>query len=462
MRKVGFVALTVAFLLFLSVLPVTSTTWQPHVNVTNDSQSQYGVSLFVDSDGYAHIAWSNTSTFIGIAGLTGYIFYSNNTGGSFGTPVLIPAPVNGSWGASLAVDALGNVHIAFFGGNVTGTGGGGTQTPFTDVYYSTTKGSVDGSFQTIKLTDYSAPGGTTSLYPDLALDSNGYAHIVWIEEVGDIRYGNNTDGAFGNEKATNENGSPIFFNPSLALDNSDKPHVVCWATDSHDFELFYTTKGAVGAAWLTPMNVTNDPTSATERIDDQYPDISIDDSEIIHIAWQRSFFTAPGSLVLSVPLIPMNTWTLDSSHIFYTNGTINGFPTKTQVSSGGSIHISPSLSLDSNDDAHIVWTNRTAWPYSVIYSNNTGGSFGTAEDLSVAHGHHYGSSVFIDNETYIHVAFAGYATASGPLDVFYLKSGEPVTPVVSEFIGHLLPLLILASFATLIIGIRYAKKKTLN
>ncbi len=439
MRKVGFAALTVAFLLFLTVLPVTGTTWESHVNVTNDAQSQHHVSLFVDSDGHAHIAWSNTTAFIGIQGITGYIFYSNNTGGSFGMPVLIPAPVNGSWGPSLAVDAFGNAHIAFFGGNVTPSDGG-VQTKFADVFYSTNKGSVDGSFQTIKLTDYS-PAGSTSLWPDLALDSNGYAHIVWRDNVGDIRYGNNTSGAFGDEKVTNLNGVPILDSPSIALDDSDGVHVAYNDRGSPEKEIYYTTKiGAVGAGWTTPLNVANDPDISASP-DDLDPDISVDDG-LIHIAWQR--------------------YNATYSRIYYTNGSINGFPALTEVSSGQS-DSQASLALDSLGNAHIAWRDASTWPFSIRYTNNTGGSFGTSEDLSFAHGHHYSPSVFIDDDDFIHVSFAGYNTTSGPLDVFYLKSGEPVIPpAVSEFVGQLLPLLILASFTTLIIGIRYAKKKTLN
>lgn len=430
MRKVSLAALTVAFLLFLSVIPVTSTSWEPHVNVTNDIQGQHQVSLFVDSDGYAHIAWSNTSAFIGQKNKTGYIFYSNNLGGSFSAPILIPAPVNGSWGPSLAVDSNRDVHIAFFGGNVTSSNGG-AQTQFADVFYSTDKGSTDGSFQTIKITDYS-PQCDTNLWPDLALDSNGYAHIVWRDNVGDIRYGNNTSGAFGDEKVTNLNGVPLLDFPSIALDDSDGVHVAYNDRGSPEQEIYYTTRiGAVGAGWNAPLNVANDP-DVSESPDDIDPDISVDDG-LVHIAWKR------GAL------------------IYYTNGSINGFPVLTEVSSGQS-GLQASLGLDSNSGAHIAWINLTSWPYSVAYTNNTGGSFGVPEDISFAHGHHYSPSVFIDNLDYIHVAFAGWNTTSGPLDVFYLNSGRVPTPI-SEFSGYLYPMLILASFATLIISIRYAKKK---
>jgi hypothetical protein len=423
-KKSKIIAFGMIIAFFVGILtPVSATTWEPYVNVTNDTQSQYHVSLFVDSNGYAHIAWSNTTTYIGIPGINGYIFYSNNTGGSFSTPILIPAPVNGSWSPSLAVDAFGYAHITFFGGNVTASGGDGTQTQFTDVFYSTNKGSVDSSFQTIKLTDYS-PSGSTDLWPDLALDSSGYAHIAWRDNVGDIRYGNNTSGDFGDEKVTNQNGAPIFRRPSIALDDSDGVHIAFYGWDGNDQELYYTTKSVVGAGWLTPMNVTSDPTSATEKIDDQDPDISVDDG-MIHIAWVRSF-AEPAVAQLSIT--PKNAWTINSTQIFYTNGTINGFETPIQVSSGGVSHKQPSLSLDSLGNAHIAWKNDTSWPHSVLYTNNNGGSFGTAENVSIAGGHHHSPSVFIDSDDYTHIAYAGWVTASGPLDVIYLKSEFDIIP----------------------------------
>ncbi len=448
MRKVGFITLTVAFLLFLSVIPVSGTSWETPINITNDTTpQQYSVSLTVDSDGIVHIAWSTASS-IGFPQF-GKIYYTNNSGGSFNTPVLIPSPVNQSVAPSLAVDSSGNAHIAFFGGNRSV---GSSSTPKTDIYYSTNKG-PSGNFQTINLTDYN----TGSIRPpDLALDSNGYAHIVWRDEVGDIRYGNNTGGAFGNEKATNENGSPIFFNPSLALDNSDKPHVVCWATDLNDFELFYTTKGAVGAAWLSLIAVTNDPISETDRIDDQFPDISVDNG-LVHIAWKRSFWQSAVSRML---LTPRNTFTANSTHIFYTNGSINGFPTLVQVSSVGNWHTAPSLALDSADNAHIAWKNSTSYPYPFLYSNNTSGNFGSPETLPVSSDPNGNPSIFVDSDNYIHIAFSGFITGTY-LDVIYLKSGDASVPV-SEFIGQLLPLVILVWFATLVIGIRIAKKKRIS
>ena len=431
MRKVGFAALTVAFLLFLSVIPATSITWQTPIQITDTPDMKYSVSLFVDSNGVAHVAFS-TSYF----GTFGEVYYINNNGGNFTTPVQIPSPVNQSVGPSLAVDSDGYAHIAFYGGNGTQSLARAVYTPYADVYYSTNKGSPTSSFQTINLTDYS-PTGSTSLTPDLALDSSGYVHIAWIGGNYDIYYANNTSGDFVTQRVTFQTGSPVFSSPTLAIDDDGFAHIVCYAYDGNDDELYYITNNVTGAAWSSLIPITNDLNTSSAP-GDQQPDILIDDSGLIHIVWRRGF---PGP--------PSYT------QIFYTNFTQQIVSTFVPVSPVNGSDRNPSLALDSNNYAHVSWHNLTS--QMIVYSNNTGGSFGAAEIVSTTSYINRYSSLFIDDDDYIHIAYTGVPTGEPSWQVFYTNNGAP-TPSVSEFASYLF-ILGSVTIGMLIMGIYRSRKE---
>jgi len=443
MRKVGFAALTVAFLLFLSVVPASSVTWQTPLQITDTPDMKFSVSLFVDSDGVAHIAFS-TSYF----GTFGEVYYANNNGGNFPTPVQIPSPVNQNVGPSLAVDSDGYAHIAFYGGNGTQSLARTVSTPYANVYYSTNKGSLDGSFQTINLTDHSSPG-ITALTPDLALDSNGYVHIAWIGSNRDIYYANNTSGDFDTQRITFQNGATTYESPSLAIDDDGFAHIVCSAYDDNDDELYYTTNNVTGAAWHSLINVTNDPNTSAAPDDDE-PDITVDDSGIVHIVWRRLFPEILGFL----QSFDSRT-TYNYTQIFYTNGSKYGFQTLIPVSPINEADQHPSLALDSSENVHVSWHNETN--QMIVYSNNIGGSFGTAENVSTTSYINRYSSLFIDNDDYIHIAYTGVPIGEGSWQVFYTNNGAP-TPSVSEFASYLF-ILGSATIGMLIMGIYLSRKE---
>ncbi|MEX2721118.1 MAG: hypothetical protein Q6362_006875, partial [Candidatus Wukongarchaeota archaeon] len=67
------------------------------------------------------------------------------------------------------------------------------------------------------------------------------------------------------------------------------------------------------------------------------------------------------------------------------------------------------------------------------------------------------SSLFIDNDDYIHIAYTGVPIGEGSWQVFYTNNGAP-TPSVSEFASYLF-ILGSATIGMLIMGIYLSRKE---
>lgn len=78
---------------------------------------------------------------------------------------------------------------------------------------------VDGSWEISQLTE----NDVDDLFPDLVVDSNGTAHLVWSSEISDwnneICYATNSEGSWQTITVTQDNANDV--RPSLALDSSD-------------------------------------------------------------------------------------------------------------------------------------------------------------------------------------------------------------------------------------------------
>jgi len=146
-------------------------TWGDLVNVSKnlvDGDYQDMIpTMDIDVHGKLHLAWAmKNNTEYGIK-------YTSYSGGVWTTPVFINNSVFSVEGLSLTADLGGRPHIVFSQKNASS----GAKTE--DIFYTS---NLNGTFTApVNLT---GSGTTDASVPHIALDSNGYVYIVYLNETG--------------------------------------------------------------------------------------------------------------------------------------------------------------------------------------------------------------------------------------------------------------------------------------
>jgi len=249
-------------------------------------------SLAVDSDGNVHVAWQDETDYAS-AGTDWDIFYKRwdvSTSTWTTTEVVSTESTGNSNYPSLAVDAIGNVHIAWH--DITDYGGaGGT---FKDIFYKYWNTSSSSWMMTEVVSTESIAGA--AFYPSLAVNNDGDIHIAWEDWSGyagsgtdqDIfykRWNSSTSSWTTTEIVSTEStGNSLYI--SLATDTEGGAHLA-WNdyTDydgaGTDLDIFYKRWDDSTSSWTTTEVVSTESTELS-----RYPSIAVDTLGNTHIAWQ--------------------------------------------------------------------------------------------------------------------------------------------------------------------------------
>ncbi|MCZ6800753.1 MAG: T9SS type A sorting domain-containing protein [Nitrospirae bacterium] len=153
--------------------------WQ-HADVSATALYESMPDIAVEVDGTAHIVFQKETASGGRD-----IFYANTVGNILSIPQQITNFAADVWYPAIALDAGGNVHVAFE-----------NRTNKTAVYLN----NIGGLFS--PPVEFGDPGSTGADFPrrvSLDVDANGFAHIVYYDEVAGVNhifYANNTGGSF--------------------------------------------------------------------------------------------------------------------------------------------------------------------------------------------------------------------------------------------------------------------------
>ncbi len=219
---------------------------------------------------------------------------SEMTGGTCGpsgpwlaTEVVSTESTDSSERASLAVDAAGNVHVAWQ--DLTEYGGSGTDV---DVFYKRWDVSTRAWSATEVVSTESTDG---SYYPSLAVDATGSVHIAWHDLTAYGGSGSDIDifykrrdavtGTWSMTEVVSTESPSISGEPSLAVDERGNVHVAWHDWTNHsgsgsDADIFYKCKPA-GGAWPAATEVVS-----TESTDNSfYPSLDVDPVGGVHVAW---------------------------------------------------------------------------------------------------------------------------------------------------------------------------------
>jgi hypothetical protein len=380
-KKVGSIVICGIFLIFLSV---HAKAWGTTKRLTWNSGNSSLPAVATDSNNNIHVIWQDSSP------LNYELYYKKSTDGGINWTGGKRLTWNPSYSAepALAIDSSDAIHTVWED-NSPG---------YSQIFY---KRSTDGggTWITKRLSWTSGD----SHHPDLAIDSNDHIYIVYRDNGPgnyEIYYRISTDGGaswIGTKRLT---WNPrLSYSPAIAIDSSNNIHLV-WHENvdeySTNYEVFYMKSTDGGATWTPARRLTwNSGLSeasaiATDTSDNIYiawqdgppanreiyykkstdgggtwatkkltwnsgnsysPDITIDASDRIHIAW---YDYTPGN-----------------AEIFYKGSTDGGSTwNSNRLTWNAGQSMEPCLAIDAGFKLHVVWDDDSSGASREIYYKN--------------------------------------------------------------------------------------------
>ena len=363
------------------------------------------------------------------------------------TEVVTTESTGGSALPSIAVDALGNIHIAWR--DHTDYDSAGTDP---DIFYKKWD-VISSSWTTTEVvsTESTGAGLTESYLPSLAVDTLGNIHIAWYDQTDylgaladwDIFYKrwNSTSSSWTTTEVVSSGFNGDAFDASLAVDSVGNVHIA-WRDETNydfagtDWDIFYKRWDILSSSWTATEVVSTESTANSIS-----PSLAVDPSDDIHIAWyDGTDYASSGSdadIFYKRLDVLSSSWT--TTEVVSTESTLDSY--------------SPTLIVDSANNIHIAWHDYTNYASSgadqdIFYKRLDAHSslWTTTEVVSTeSTGHSYYSSLAVDASGDIQVAWydaTDYASSGADIDIFYkrldvISSSWTLTNVVStESTGH--------------------------
>lgn len=306
-----------------------ATLWGSAIEVPGATTTGSGGVIAVGASGLVHVAWSNCCV--------APISYSRWDGILWSTPITFPVPGADSEDAAAISTHEDNVHLVFHAR--TGVSAG-----LYDIFYTQWDG-TSWSYTT-KISD--PLGGH---WPDIAVDTQGRAHVVWQSSWQGIQY-TRYDGVSWSTPITLTNPGSSASAPAIAIDGMNRVHVV-WSQDMPEYpsDIFYTAWD--GAQWSVPMNLSNTPGYSTS------PDIAADRLGNVYVVWTNDRTTSDGVI--------FRTW--------------DGFSWSTpQVVRA--LGLQPAVAAGDYGAAHLVWAEWAALATNIYHSGKRGTLWSQPTNLS--------------------------------------------------------------------------------
>ncbi|MFX0089948.1 MAG: hypothetical protein ACFE7S_08620 [Candidatus Hodarchaeota archaeon] len=293
----------------------------------------------------------------------------------------------------LCVDSQENVHIVYHGS----TNAFNSNT--FEIFYAN---NANGSWNTpYRLTT----NDVADIHSTIAADHQGNIHIAYRGSDSndlEIMYINKTLSGW----SIPENISKDDYDDgvvSIAVDNNGYVHIAWQGNDGEDNEIYYSNN--LGGFWSPPVNLTQN-----EQNED-YPSIIVDPQNVVHVVWEGH----DGS-----PNRDME--------IFYTN-SIGGSWAIQNVTENELDNIKPSIGLDNESNVHLSYMERntSSYEFGVFYVARNNGIWGTPVRISAITGIALHTSLAVDGEGGIHVAYSqvdleGYVSFPADYEIFYTSN----------------------------------------
>ena len=295
-----------------------------------------------------------------------------------------------SYRPDIAVDSSGHLHMAWY-----------DKTPGNEeIYY---KKSTDGGSTWTPNKRLTWNSGV-SYWPDIAVDSSGYLHLVWADRTPgefNIYYKKSMDkGATwtaGQKLSWNSGGG---IGPSIAVDASDNLHLVWYNYIDLNDEIFYKKSTDGGVTWTPSRRLTWNSGGS------DVPTIAVDPSGYLHVVWEDA--------------TPLN------KEIFYKKSTDGGdtWAANKRLTWNSGNSAAATITADLSGNLHVVWYDNTPGDYEIYYikSADGGAAWTTSERLSWTSDNSYQPAMSIGSSSNLHVVW--YDDTPGNREIYYTKSTD--------------------------------------
>ncbi|NVM29837.1 MAG: right-handed parallel beta-helix repeat-containing protein, partial [Candidatus Helarchaeota archaeon] len=336
----------------------TTTGWTIPIILSPDSKnSSTSPTMAMDAAGNLFVVWSDNSTLYGSGG-DADIFCriwnaSSQTWGSIN--VVSNESDSDSTAPAIAIDALGNLHVAWV--DLSDWNGAGTDG---DIFYKIYNTSTEAWSQTVVVTTESA---TASNGPAIGVNNLGNIYIVWCESNASETniyemFWNATSSSWSGNTTVSSEIVGDSRNPQIGVDENYNVHIVWEASSSSlssgaDDDIFYRMWNETGQSWSGTELV-----SLQSLLDSNSPSTVVEADGTVHLAWHdlTPYAGSGGDYDIFYKYRNVGTglW----------SGNVNSTDVVSYGSDGPSIY--PFITLDTDSELHIVWSD-----YSDVFGAGT-------------------------------------------------------------------------------------------
>jgi hypothetical protein len=267
--------------------------------------------------------------------------------------------------------------------------------------------------------EVSQSGDEASRGPDMEVDSNGFIHVIWMDDsLGqpDLCYVQSGDQGYSWSTSECIERSPDSYQGSMDLGSDDALHACWWersGTPSWEYRVWYAQKTTTGTWSLAETVVVT-------NTDINYPVIR-EASEYLHVVWS-------GYLGLHFDLYASRKPTADG-----------GWTDATVVADTAYTSFYPRMARDNGGNLHVVWQENSS-PHEVMYISGTVGVSETTWSSPVTVSLALSAKattpdIFVGDDDEVHVVFGVEVDAQqNTQDVYYarfpLSNTENISPTL--------------------------------
>jgi fibronectin type 3 domain-containing protein len=400
-------ALIISIFMFSAFPSLAQETSHANIKINDDAtnENQWFTDIDIGKENMAHVVWNDRRDD------TLSVYYANSDIGglSFSTNIKIAdvevddlTEVLKS-GPVVAADEAGNVFIAYYtlkNGNydiltaVSNDNGAsftaGAVLPDGDGKTQVAVDMITAGANTIYLTwmDYtvdnsqvmftkSSDGGTTfgsavkvskgtdaAAFPRMALDSNGYIHLVWQDSRDggfNIYYSVSKDGGvtFSSNKLIAGVDSADQTEPAIAVDNGNHVYVTYTNVNNTESDIHFIKSLDSGDTWLNYLQISDDIENTTQKTSR----MAVDSTGKIYVVWEDNR-SHRGDIYYDI----YTSNSTDSGLTFGTNEKVNNDPYK-NIHHLVTNHIWADIVIDSTDKGYVTWVDNREKNYDVYLAN---------------------------------------------------------------------------------------------
>ncbi len=380
MKRLQLTLLVVGLFLFVQAAQAD---WTPAKRLTWTSGGSYSPAIAVDSSGNLHMVWYDETS----GNLEVYYKKSTDAGAAWSTSQRLTWNSGNSRLPAIAAGSSANLHVVWC-----------DDTPGNyEIYY---KKSTDGGATWSTSQKLTGTSGA-SYCPVIAVDSSGNLQVVWYDSTpgnNEIYYKKSMDaGATWSPSQRLTWNSGASWHPVIALDSSGNPHVVWYDDTPGNLDIYYKKSTDGGTTWPTSQRLTW--TSGASYS----PAIAIDSSDNLHVVW--------------------DDYTPGYPEIYYKKGANEGAswaPSQRLTWTSGSSH-APAIAVEFPGNLHLVWYDDTPGNPEIYYKKSTdgGATWTTGQRLTLTSGSSESPSISVDSSGNIHVVWMD--KTPGNMEIYYMK-----------------------------------------